>query len=85
MLGTALTKTGPVTAICVSGVPHFRRPSLLGAHRPVRPVSAGERPTGSSEFAGDGDRDDRAPLAALIVWALPEAVQAVVVPARSSC
>ena len=30
MLGTALTKTGPATAICVSGVPRFRRPSLLG-------------------------------------------------------
>ena len=42
----------------------------------VGPV-AGDRPAEAGEFAGDGDGDDRASLAALGVEALPDAVEAL--------
>src|ERR1035438_8170608 len=40
-----------------------------------RSVSAGERPAEAGELAGDGDRDDRAPLPALISEAAPDAME----------
>jgi hypothetical protein len=38
-------------------------------------VSAGESPAESGELAGDGDRDDRAALPALIGESFPDAMQ----------
>ena len=39
-------------------------------------LGAGERPAEAGEFAGDGDRDDRATLAALLSEPAPDVVQA---------
>src|SRR3954453_18716085 len=38
-------------------------------------AGVGDRPADPGEFAGDGDRDDRAALAALLGEAAPDAVQ----------
>jgi hypothetical protein len=38
-------------------------------------IGVGECPAEAGEFAGDGDRDDRAALPALSVQSLPDAVQ----------
>jgi len=38
-------------------------------------VGVGECPAEAAELAGDGDRDDRAALAAFMVQTLPSAVQ----------
>jgi hypothetical protein len=57
-----------------------RVPPLLDRRGVIEPlgglVGAGECPAEPGELAGDGDRDDRAALAALIGEASPQLVQA---------